>query len=254
MQRIAGWPLERQAECDSSNSELLRRASSLPDRFALVVDSQTAGRGRQGRIWHSPPGANLYLSLFARLPLPAAQLGGLSLVIGIGVAETLRDLGAVEVGLKWPNDLLARGRKLGGILIEIASSRGGHCEVVIGIGTNLRLPDGLDVGQPAIDLASLDIKVSRDALLTRLLPALAEALDAFTAAGFATFVTRWNALDLLRGQTVSLARGEQRCAEVLGVGADGSLRLLGGSGEFSWHDAAGLLWSGPGSVAEDPPG
>lgn len=233
MQHLAGWPLERQAECDSSNSELLRRARNLPDRFALVADSQTAGRGRLGRTWHSPPGANLYLSLFARMPQPAARLGGLSLAIGIGVAESLRDLGACEVGLKWPNDLLARDRKLGGILIELASAREAVSEVVIGLGLNLRLPTGLEVGQPAIDLAALGLDIDRDALLARLLPRLGDLLDAFTTHGFSAFVARWDALDALRGRSVSLSAGARRTGRVLGIAADGSLRLLDAEGEFS---------------------
>lgn len=229
---LGGWPLQRLGECDSSNSELLRRAPDLPDRFALVVDSQTAGRGRLGRIWHSPPGANLYLSLFARLPIPAAQLGGLSLAIGIGVAETLHSLGAGEVRLKWPNDLLARGRKLGGILIEIAASRGRRSEVVIGLGLNLALPAALDVGQPAIDLASLGLDGDREALLARLLPALAEVIDTFSARGFGALMARWDALDALRGRTVSLSAGPRREGRVLGVATDGSLRLADSRGEF----------------------
>lgn len=233
MTTLGGWPLERQVQCDSSNSELLRRAASLPDRFALVVDAQSAGRGRLGRTWHSPPGANLYLSLFARLPLPAARLSGLSLAVGVGVAETLRALGAHEVGLKWPNDLLARGRKLGGILVEIASGRGERSEVVIGLGLNLRLPPGLDVGQPAIDLAALGIDADRDALLARLLPALGDVLDDFCAHGVAGLAARWDALDALHGRVVVLSAGPRREGRVLGLCADGSLRLRDAAGEFS---------------------
>ena len=239
MEVIGSWPLERQAECDSSNSELLRRASTLPDRFALVVDSQTSGRGRLGRTWHSPPGANLYLSLFARLPMPAAKLGGLSLAVGISVAECLRDLGANEVGLKWPNDLLARGRKLGGILVEIASARGACSEVVIGLGLNLRLPTQLDVGQPAVDLVALGVDLERDALLARWLPAFDAVLDTFIARGFTEFAARWDDLDLYRGQTVSLSAGPRRRGQVLGIAADGSLRLRDAAGEF--RVAAGEL-------------
>lgn len=241
MEILGGFRLERQAVCDSSNSELLRRASTLADRHALVVDAQTAGRGRLGRSWHSPPGANLYLSLFARLPLPAVQLAGLSLAIGVGVADVLRASGAAEVGVKWPNDLLARGRKLGGILIEIASSRAARCEVVTGIGLNLHLPQGLDVGQPAIDLVTLGVETGRDALLARLLPALGDALEVFIAEGFPAFMSRWDALDLLRGQTVTLSDGERRRGEVLGVASDGSLRLRDDSGEFRCVGTAGLV-------------
>ncbi|MCK7592240.1 biotin--[acetyl-CoA-carboxylase] ligase [Pseudomarimonas salicorniae] len=232
MKQVGGWPLEWQAVCDSSNSELLRRSERLPDRYALVVDAQTAGRGRQGRSWHSPPGANLYLSLFARLPLPARALGGLSLAVGIGVAETLRGLGAEEVGLKWPNDLLARGRKLGGILIEIAPGRDARSEVVMGLGLNLRLPAELDVGQPAIDMATLGHALAREALLERLLPALGKVIDAFCVSGFAPLRPRWEALDALLGRVVRLSAGARCEARVLGVADDGRLRLADAGGEF----------------------
>ncbi len=232
MQQLAGWTLERRVECDSSNSELLRRAALLPDRYALVVDAQTAGRGRLGRRWHSPPGANLYLSLFARLPLPAVRLSGLSLAIGVAAAETLRAAGATEVGVKWPNDLLARGRKLGGILIEIAASRGHRSELVIGLGLNLRLPEGLDVGQPAIDLATLGIADNRDAVLASLLGPLAATLDEFVDSGFAGFLARWRSVDLLDGHPIRVHGGQREGGTACGVDADGALRLRDAEGEW----------------------
>lgn len=237
MPQLAGWTLEHQVECDSSNSELLRRAGSLGDRHALVVDAQTAGRGRLGRRWHSPPGANLYLSLFARLPLPAVRLSGLSLAIGIAAAETLRAAGATEVGVKWPNDLLARGRKLGGILIEIAASREQRTDVVIGIGLNLHLPPGLDVGQPAIDLATLGVGISRDDLLSGLLTRLAAILNEFSEAGFAAFLTRWRSVDLLEGKLVRVDGGPRDGGTACGVDSHGALRLRDADGE--WRCEAG---------------
>lgn len=237
MSSVGGWPLERCAEVDSSNSELLRRAATLPDRHALVVDAQTAGRGRQGRRWHSPPGANLYLSLFARLPLAPAQLSGLSLVIGIAVAEALRAGGAGEVGVKWPNDLVARGRKLGGILIESAGSRDGHVELVIGLGLNLVMPADAEVGQPWIDLVTLGVASDRETWLPPLLAALGSALDGFVAGGFAGFQSRWLAVDQLAGRAVVVLGGERDGGTACGVDADGALRIVDEQGE--WRCRAG---------------
>lgn len=237
MSSVGGWPLERCAEVDSSNSELLRRAATLPARYALVVDAQTAGRGRQGRRWHSPPGANLYLSLFARLPLVPAQLSGLSLVVGIAVAETLRTGGAVDVGVKWPNDLVARERKLGGILIESAGNRDGQVELVIGLGLNLAMPQDTDVGQPWIDLATLGVASDRETWLPPLLAALGSALDGFVAGGFAGFQSRWLALDQLAGRVVVVHGGERSGGTACGVDADGALRIIDDQGE--WRCRAG---------------
>lgn len=237
MSSVGGWPLQRRAEVDSSNSELLRRAATLPDRYALVVDAQTAGRGRQGRRWHSPPGANLYLSLFARLPLAPAQLSGLSLVVGIAVAETLRAGGAGEVGVKWPNDLVARERKLGGILIESAGSRDGRVELVIGLGLNLAMPQDAEVGQPWIDLATLGVASDREAWLPPLLAALGGALDGFVAGGFASFQSRWQAVDQLAGRAVVVHGGERSGGTACGVDADGALRIVDEQGE--WRCRAG---------------
>lgn len=232
MERVGGWTLERQKVCDSSNSELLRRAATLADRHALVVDNQLRGRGRQGRRWLAS-GSHLCLSLFRRLPLAPGRLGGLSLAVGIGVARTLHRLGAAEVGLKWPNDLLARGAKLGGILIEFARAETSCSEVVIGIGLNLRLPAGFDPGQPAIDLDRLGLGIEREALLSALLPELDEVLERFCAEGFAPFLPEWERLDLLRGKEVELAGAPGRRGTVLGVAEDGSLRLADAAGVFT---------------------
>lgn len=237
MSSVGGWPLQQQHQVDSSNSELLRRAATLPDRYALVVDAQTAGRGRHGRRWHSPPGANLYLSLFARLPLAPAQLSGLSLVVGIAVAESLRAGGAVEVGVKWPNDLVACERKLGGILIESAGSRDGRVELVIGLGLNLAMPQDAEVGQPWIDLATLGVASDRETWLPPLLAALGSALDGFVAGGFAGFQSRWLAVDQLAGRAVVVHGGERTGGTACGVDADGALRIVDERGE--WRCRAG---------------
>jgi BirA family biotin operon repressor/biotin-[acetyl-CoA-carboxylase] ligase len=107
---------------DSTNSELLRRRTPERGIVALFAERQSGGRGRQGRVWASPPGENLYLSLARGFDGALSRLGGLSLAVGVAVAEALRDLGASGVALKWPNDLVVDDgsvlRKLGGILVE----------------------------------------------------------------------------------------------------------------------------------------
>ena len=101
------------AQVDSTNAELLRRGAAQPDLAVLLADAQSAGRGRRGRHWQSPPGANLYASLYWRHRREAQALGGLSVVVGLACAEALQALGIAAVRVKWPNDLIAQGRKLG---------------------------------------------------------------------------------------------------------------------------------------------
>src|SRR4051812_41816190 len=131
--------------CGSTNAELLAREPTRQPVF-LFADEQTAGRGRRGRRWHATPGAAIMFSLRWEFDPPAARLGGLSLAVGVSIATTLHRLGASDVGLKWPNDLLAcvasGGAKLGGILIETRTS-GSRIAAVIGVGLNFRRTPGL---------------------------------------------------------------------------------------------------------------
>ncbi|WP_242445717.1 biotin--[acetyl-CoA-carboxylase] ligase [Chromatium okenii] len=124
-------------QLDSTNAELLRQAAAgAPSPAACLAERQTAGRGRRGREWVSPFG-NLYLSLLWRSPLPAAALGGTSLVAGAVTTEVLQALGAQHLSLKWPNDLLWHGQKLAGLLLEVGAKSSTTSTLVIGIGINL---------------------------------------------------------------------------------------------------------------------
>lgn len=209
------------AECDSTNARLLARAEAGAAAGSVIAtERQTAGRGRMGRQWHSDGANSLTFSLLWRVPRGAA-LGGLSLAVGVAVAETLQVLGIDNVALKWPNDILLDGRKLGGILIELASSA-----AVIGIGLNLRLPAGLpdEVRQQA---AALDRDLDRNVLLARLLTGLHGVLEAFAAGGFLALRDRWQALNAYAGAEVRVLSGfsaptEGYCA---GVDSDGALLL-----------------------------
>ena len=233
MSRIGA--LDCVATIDSTNAELLRRGASQPDIAVLVADAQSAGRGRRGRVWQSPPGANLYLSLYWRHRRDPLALGGLSLVVGLACAEALRELGYDDVGLKWPNDLLARGCKLGGVLIELAPAA-----AVIGLGLNVQMPkaSAAQIDQPWIDLAALGAVPPREALAAALLRRLLPALDEFATAGLATFHARWHALDVFAGARVHALAGEERFEGVaLGLANDGGLRLRVGESERILHSA-----------------
>jgi len=151
------------AECDSTNSELMRRADrGAPAGTVIVADRQRAGRGRRGRSWLSSPEASLTFSLLWRFPGSPTRLSGLSLAVGVGLARALGGLGAPGVRLKWPNDVLLATNgdfaKLAGILVELASDRRGT-QAVIGIGINLRLSAAT---QAAIDQAVTDGRITAE--------------------------------------------------------------------------------------------
>ncbi|MEO8741620.1 MAG: bifunctional biotin--[acetyl-CoA-carboxylase] ligase/biotin operon repressor BirA [Lysobacteraceae bacterium] len=232
--------LEVAWDIDSTNAELLRRTASIGVQV-LLAERQSAGRGRRGRAWASPLAAHVYLSLQRRFDGGVAALSGLSIAIGVAAAETLHALGFDEVGLKWPNDLVAANRKLGGILIEFAGEDAGMVRVVIGIGINVRMPAtaAQAIDQPWIDLQQLRTEIpSRNALAAALIAAQIRALDQFADAGLAPFLPRWRALDALRNHAIDVVAGTQREPGVaLGIGDSGALRVRHADGEREYHSA-----------------
>lgn len=219
---------------DSTNSELLRRPVPATGCLALLAERQSRGRGRRGRTWASPLAAHLYLSLARQYAGGLARLGGLSLVAGIAVAEALQALGVAAVRLKWPNDLVVDGRKLGGLLVEGGGEHAGPARAVVGLGLNVRMPAAyaVQIGQSWTDLARLcGVPPSRNQLAATLLAHLLPALAQFDREGLAPFLPRYAALDALAGRAVTLhlPDGEQ-AAVALGVATDGALRVRLDSG------------------------
>lgn len=215
---------------DSTSSELLRRANQAADLTFAFAEVQSAGRGRRGRVWLAPPALNLTFSVLKRFEHGFAALSGLSLAVGVAVAETLAATGVPRLALKWPNDLQADGRKLGGILIELGGEFLGPCHAVIGIGINLRLTPALvaAAGQPVTDLAALcgGTPPARNDLAARLTVALAQALEQFAGHGFAPFVARYATLDALRDRALTISgNGGTFSAVGAGVDARGALRV-----------------------------
>lgn len=220
---LPGFNVEALRQIDSTSSELMRRArAGLLAPTLLVADEQTAGRGRMGRPWRSRAGDSLTFSL--GLPLQPADWQGLSLAVGLAVAESLHE----SIQLKWPNDLWRQGRKLCGILVETASLPAGEPGryVVIGVGINITaaaaaLPDERGVS-PAW-LQSLLPGITAAQALERVSLPLVQTVLAFERAGFAPFERRFAQRDALAGQTVALSSGQTGLAE--GVDASGALRV-----------------------------
>ncbi|MDD5250159.1 MAG: biotin--[acetyl-CoA-carboxylase] ligase [Rhodocyclaceae bacterium] len=176
------------ADCESTNSELMRRAEAgAPSGTVVAAERQTAGRGRMGRSWFAEPGASLTFSLLWRFA-PGTWPHGLSLAVGVALAEALEKTGVTKLALKWPNDLLLDGRKLAGTLVELVP--GSPHAAVIGIGLNLRLPRDMPEDVRAL-AAALDREVPRNELLARLLESLHGVLTAFADGGFVALRQRW---------------------------------------------------------------
>ncbi|KOC87487.1 bifunctional biotin--[acetyl-CoA-carboxylase] ligase/biotin operon repressor BirA [Winslowiella iniecta] len=201
---------------DSTNQYLLDRMDLLQSGDACVAEYQQAGRGRRGRQWFSPFGSNLYLSMFWRLEQGPAAAMGLSLVIGIVMAEVLQELGAKDVRVKWPNDLYLQDRKLAGILVELTGKTGDAANLVIGAGINLamRSPDASVVNQGWINLQEAGINIDRNALTAMLVNKLRRTLLDFERDGLTPFLQRWAALDNFINRPVKLLIGDR---EVLGI-------------------------------------
>lgn len=223
------------ASCTSTNSLLMERAAQgAPSGSVVVTDEQTAGRGRLGRTWYSSPDDSLTFSLLWKFT-DTSQLSGLSLAVGVAIAQALEDLGIPGVGLKWPNDIWLDGRKIGGVLIELQFTST-HAAAVIGIGVNLQRNPAWDalVDQALSAIAESGVAVSREAVLAAILRRMAAALDVFSEEGFASRIrTEWEARNALRGLPVRAEprSGEQITGVCLGVAADGALELRNEHGE-----------------------
>ncbi|WP_411849555.1 bifunctional biotin--[acetyl-CoA-carboxylase] ligase/biotin operon repressor BirA [Stenotrophomonas sp. LGBM10] len=224
----------------STNTELLRCSAPQRGTAVLLAERQTGGRGRRGREWASPLAAHVYLSVLRGFAGGLSRLGGLSLVAGVAVAEALRAQGIGEVTLKWPNDLVVDGRKLGGLLVEGGGEFAGPARAVIGLGVNVRMPAeyAAQITQPWTDLATLagSHAVERNALVAALLASLLPALEAFDADGLAPFLPRYAALDGLAGREVRVEEAGQWIDGVaLGLADDGALRVRTADGERVFH-------------------
>lgn len=229
---------------------------------ALFAEQQTAGRGRRGRTWVSPLGRNIYCSLVWRFASGAAALSGLSLAVGVAVVKALEHIGYTDIELKWPNDLLWHGRKLGGILLEMSGDAAGPCDVVIGIGINLTmsemLADSIDqseavaanstqanaagnainIDQPWVDLLELgaNAPVKKNAIATELLNQLLPMLVEFEKQGFASLVSEWQARDAFVGRDIQLQLGaETVIGKYVGIEADGSITVATSTGTHSFN-------------------
>lgn len=236
----ARFEIEILGEVTSTNTVMLERAAAgAPFGSVVAAELQTGGRGRRGREWRSGLGGSLTFSLLWRFDHGPASLSGLSLVVGLACAKALAARGVEGVGVKWPNDLLCDGRKLGGILIELQGDALGPSAVVIGIGFNVRLPAEIQetVDQPIVDMAGAGGSEDRNALLAVALSELAAGIDTFLAGGFAALADDFDRLHVLRNRdiVVSLPDGSRVEGRVAGTASDGALLVDTATGPRRFH-------------------
>lgn len=220
-------------QVDSTNRFLAAQAApEIEHASVCVAEVQTMGKGRRGRTWVAPFGSGICLSLAFKFAESPPQLSALGLGVGVALLRALDQFGATEVGLKWPNDLVWRGRKLAGILIEVAGESGGPTRVVIGIGLNVHMPASVRLAlaeQQAALIADLGEILQgrlpdRNQLVAALVEHLMAVLDEFALKGFAAFVAEWRRRDALAAAPVKVLAGNETIQGIAqGVSDDGAL-------------------------------
>lgn len=215
----------------STNTYLLQQDPPAAGLFKVcLAEYQSAGRGRRGRSWVSPLGANVYLSLAWRYEMIPAGLPALGPALAVQAVRALESLGVRGVGVKWPNDLMWQSRKLGGLLLETRMEAAAGCQVVGGLGLNVRMPPqaaaGIDQAWTDLTEVCVGSPPARNDLVVRLIERLTDGIDRFAALGFSAFSHDWQRLDRLYGLPVQVEQGESTLlGQAAGVDEEGALIL-----------------------------
>jgi|SaaInlV_120m_DNA_3_1039746.scaffolds.fasta_scaffold04798_2 BirA family biotin operon repressor/biotin-[acetyl-CoA-carboxylase] ligase len=230
-----GLRIEVEREIDSTNAALKRRALSEDIHgVALFAETQTAGRGRLGRVWVSPPKSNIYLSLGWRTGLEPLELAGLSLAVGCTIGEGLERNFGLKMQLKWPNDLYLGGKKCGGVLIDLVQSSNQDWTIVVGVGLNVAMPNsgGNDIDQPWTDLGSHSaVPLTRNEVGGQLLGALVPLLSSWQVGAFSQWRESWSRRDLMAGHQITVQQGNHSISgRADGVDHSGALRVVTNEG------------------------
>ncbi len=219
------------AETDSTNIRAKYLANEgAPEGTVVVAEKQTQGKGRRGRTWFSPPGEGIYASIILRPPISPNEAPKLTLMTAVALAEALLSLTSLKVRIKWPNDILVKGRKVAGILTEISTEMDRIDYVIIGVGVNVNTPrEGLspDIAQLATSVYMETGKAfPRIVLLRAFLQWLEIYYEAFKTKGFDPILSRWKHLADIIGRRISVDLMDiVRVGKVLDVDKDGFLIL-----------------------------
>jgi BirA family transcriptional regulator, biotin operon repressor / biotin---[acetyl-CoA-carboxylase] ligase len=216
---------------DSTNSQLMHKVSHglvTEPGSTLVAEAQTAGRGRRGKNWYSPFGASLYFSMYWRLEQGIQAAMGLSLVVGIALVRLLQHHYNVTAKIKWPNDVYVDDQKLAGILVELSGQAHAACDVIIGVGLNICLPQQAlnHIDQQYTDLTTVtNLEINRNALVANLQQQLISMLRQFNQSGFASFAEEFNLHNQYRFKRVKLTGSHEVTGTCLGVDQQGALLI-----------------------------
>ena len=209
----------------------------MGDQACLAL-RQSAGRGRRGRQWLSPPG-NFYGSVSLPIAVQPVCLGGFSLAVGCALAGVLADAGIEDVGLKWPNDVWVGRSKIAGVLLELAPLRAQATpRVVVGVGVNFITPLDAELRQTVTSVTDclVGATLSLEDFAARWLNALRACRDVYQREGFAGFSATWQRLDRLEGQQVKVLQGEREWfGRAAGVDERGALKVQTSAGEQRVH-------------------
>ena len=235
----------------STNSVMMQRASEgLPHASCIATNIQTAGKGRRGRKWVSELGENLTFSFLWRFNQGAAMLSGLSLVVGIALIRTFKQLGINQALLKWPNDVLIfhekAYKKLAGILIELQGDMDGQSLAVIGIGINLNISKKQikKIDQPAIDLQTITQEsMNPNNLIALTIKELARVLSEFELNGFSSLKEEWVTSHAFHEKVISLTKGDGQnvIGKVIDISDEGSLILQTNQGQQNFSSGEVVL-------------
>ncbi|EMG6529247.1 MULTISPECIES: bifunctional biotin--[acetyl-CoA-carboxylase] ligase/biotin operon repressor BirA [Providencia] len=223
---------------DSTNQYMLERIAELKSGDTCLAEYQSAGRGRRGRQWISPFGCNLYLSMYWRLEQGPAAAVGLSLVVGIVIAEVLNRISQEKVKVKWPNDLYMNDKKLAGILVELTGKTGDAAHIIIGVGINIgmnnnNIESSKSITQEWSSLRDEVENIERNELSANIIKSLRESLVIFEHEGLKPFLERWFKLDNFLNRHVKLLIGNDVISGIeRGVNDQGALLLQKDNGEI----------------------
>jgi BirA family transcriptional regulator, biotin operon repressor / biotin---[acetyl-CoA-carboxylase] ligase len=236
------------ASINSTNRFLKTQPISTP-LTCCVSETQTLGRGRFGRHWHSPFGENIYFSFACRSEGDPSRLSGLSLVVSLAIHATLKSYTTSPIMIKWPNDLLWQDKKLAGTLIEMTAESHGGTDLIIGIGLNINTQTQNDqtLERPWCSLRDIvGHSLNRNILIAELITQLNQYFNRFKQVGFTAFHEQWNAYDYLKKRITTITRPSGTLTgEVLGVNDAGYLLLK------DEHGITYTLSSGDTSLAQD---
>lgn len=231
-------------DIDSTNHYLnVKSLDGAPSGYLVLAEQQTKGQGRRGRIWVSPFACNLYLSVLWRFQFGPAQLGCLSLYIAVAIVRVLNDLGVKDAGVKWPNDIYWKNKKLAGILLEMRGEANGPSAVVVGIGLNLNqslVTDKVDmtkmIAQPWTNLETImNTKIDRNHFTALVINSLFDVLNDVPD-NQKELLQEWQEMDVLKGKDVNLHLADKVIqGKALGINQDGALKVLYENKEHIFH-------------------